>query len=96
MLTVDDFLSLDFLRPEAREDLSAHQLLPVWRVVLRVGSLVVLALDVGRSRALQPAARQSVSSSSGPLASNLDARTMTRYSHLLMTFGVPSWALHKC
>lgn len=53
-LTIDDFLSLDFMRPETCKDLSPHQLLPVWRVMLRVCSLVVLTLDITGTQSLKP------------------------------------------
>lgn len=54
VLTIDDFLSLDFMRPETCKDLSPHQLLPVWRVMLRVCSLVVLTLDITSTQSLKP------------------------------------------
>lgn len=57
-LTVNDFLSLDLLRPQACQHLASDQLLPVRRVVLRVSSLVVLALDVEDAESFEPGDRE--------------------------------------
>lgn len=65
VLTIDDFLSLDFMRPETCKDLSAHQLLPVWRVMLRVCSLVVLTLDITGAQSLKPSQGKKLALQSG-------------------------------
>ena len=58
VLTIYDFLSLDFMRPETCEDLSSHQLLPVWGIMLRVCALVILTLDISGTQSLESRATE--------------------------------------
>lgn len=106
-LTINDFLSLDFLRPKTCQDLSPHQLLPVWRVMLRVCSLVIFTLDITRTHPLEPGARLKVSFHFPDTNPALNSWIYIGFDgfilnfeismliHLLIDFGVPSWALEN-
>ena len=104
-LTINDFLSLDFLWPKTCQDVSPHQLLPVWRIMLRVCSLVIFTLDISSTHPLEPGTRLEVSflfpDTNPALKSwiyigfngfilNFDIIMLI---HLLIDFGVPSWVL---